>query len=217
MGTTTRLTPTLFDRLHGLLPSGHGARMLWARRIVATVLLCFATALAIRPPPSADTVPVLVAARDLPPGHVLARADLAWRAVPPGLVPGGALHDVADAEGHTLSGGSRTGEPLTDLRIASPALTRLTTGDDGHAAVPIRLADPAVADLLYPGRRVDVIAADSGSARAAVLAERAPVIAIGPPEDRHSKGRLLVVGLPQRQAAAVASAALAQSVTITLR
>lgn len=214
---TTRLTPTLFDRLHGLVPSGHGARMLWVRRIVAAVLLCFAAVLAIRPPPAADTVPVVVAARDLPPGHVLARVDLARRAMPPGLVPGGALRDVADAEGRTLSGGSRAGEPLTDLRLASPALTRLTTGDDGHAAVPIRLADSAIADLLYPGRRVDVIAADSGSAGAAVLAERVPVLAIGPPEDHHSKGRLLVVGLPHQQAAAVASAALAQSVTITLR
>jgi pilus assembly protein CpaB len=159
---------------------------------------------------------VLVAARDLPPGHVLARTDLMRRAIPSDLVPGGVLHDVASAEGRTLSGGSRAGEPVTDVRLASPALTRLTTADDAHAAVPIRLADPAVADLLYPGRKVDVIAADTGPGRAAVLAERAPVIAIGPAEDRHSKGRLLIVGLPQQQAATVASAALTQSVTITL-
>lgn len=214
---TKRLTPTLLDRLHGLAPSGHGARLLWARRIVATVLICFAAALAVRPPPTTETVPVLVAARDLPPGHVLARSDVVRRAMPSALVPGGALHDVANAEGRTLSAGSRSGEPVTDVRLASPALTRLTTGNDGHAAVPIRLADPAVADLLYPGRKVDVIAADNNSGRAAVLAERAPVIAIGPPEDHHRKGRLLVVGLPQQQAATVASAALTQSVTITLR
>lgn len=214
---TKRLTPTLFDRLHALMPAGHSARILWARRLVATLLICVAAALAFHPPPATDTVPVLVAARDLPPGHVLARADVVRRPMPSGLVPGGVLHDFASAEGHTLSGASRQGEPVTDVRLASPALTRLTTADDTHAAVPIRLADPAVADLLYPGRKVDVIAADSGSGRAMVLAERAPVIAIGPAEDRHSKGRLLVVGLPQQQAAAVASAALTQSVTITLR
>lgn len=214
---TNRLTPTLFDRLHALMPAGHGARVLWTRRIAATLLICLAAALAFHPPPATGTVPVLVAARDLPPGHVLARADVVQRAMPSGLVPGGALRDVANAEGRTLSGGSRAGEPVTDVRLASPALTRLTTADDTHAAVPIRLADPAVADLLYPGRRVDVITADSGSGRPVVLAERVPVLATGPVEDRHGKGRLLIVGLPQQQAATVASAALTQSVTITLR
>jgi pilus assembly protein CpaB len=137
--------------------------------------------------------------------------------MPADLVPGGALHDAASAEGRVLSAGSRRGEPVTDVRLASPALTRLTAGDPAHVAVPIRLADSGVADLLHPGRRVDIITADSGSGRAGVLAERVPVITVRPPESHQDKGRLLVVGLPQPLAATVASASLTQSVTVTLR
>jgi pilus assembly protein CpaB len=214
---TTRLNPTLRDRLHGLLPSGHGARLLWARRVVAAVLVLIAAVLAFRPLPGTDTVQVLVAAHDLAPGHLLTRGDIARRAIPANVAPGGVVHDIAGAEGRVLSGAARAGEPITDVRLAGPALMLLTVGDDAHAAVPIRLADPGVADLLYPGRRVDVVAADSGSGNGVVLAERAPVIAVRPAEDRQSKGRLVVVGLPHAQAAAVASASLTQSVTVTLR
>jgi hypothetical protein len=93
----------------------------------------------------------------------------------------------------------------------------MATGNDTHAAVPIRLADPGVADLLHPGRRVDIISAETGSGHAVVLAERAPVLAVRPAENRRDQGRLLVVGLPQQQAATVASASVSQTVTVTLR
>jgi Flp pilus assembly protein CpaB len=212
-----RLDPTLLDRLYGLLPAGHGARILWARRAAATVLVLFAAVLAFRPPPTSRTTPVLVAAHDLAPGRLLTRADVTRRAMPSDLAPHGVLSEVAEAEGHVLSSGSRAGEPITDLHLASPALTRLTTGDPTYTAVPIRLTDPGIADLLYPGRRVDLVTADAGSGRAAVLAERTPVIAVRPAEDQRGKGRLVVVGLPQHQAAIVASLALTKAVTITLR
>jgi pilus assembly protein CpaB len=116
-----------------------------------------------------------------------------------------------------LSGASRTGEPLTDVRLAGPALTRLTVGDSAHASVPIRLADAGVADFLYPGRKVDVITTDPDSARTSILAERVPVLAVRPPESQSERGRLVVVGLPEHQAATVAAASLAKSVTVTLR
>ncbi|CAM00111.1 hypothetical protein SACE_0770 [Saccharopolyspora erythraea NRRL 2338] len=174
-------------------------------------------ALQPRPGPASDGVPVLVAARDLAPGHVLEPDDVARRTMPAELAPGGVLSEVDEATGRVLGTASRSGEPLTDVRLAGPAQTALTTGDPRHAAVPIRLADPDVADLLHPGRRVDIVTTATRSGNSSVLAEQAPVIAVRPTGDRHDQGRLIVVGLPEGLAPAVAAASLTQSVTVTLR
>jgi hypothetical protein len=87
----------------------------------------------------------------------------------------------------------------------------LATGDPNAVAVPVRLTDAAVADLLRPGSRVDVVG-DPG-----VLANDAVVIAVRPSEGVSAKGRLVVVALPRSAAAKVAAASLAQPVTVTLR
>ena len=65
------------------------------------------------------------------------------------------------------------------LRLG-PENTRLTTGRPGTVAVPVRLADPAVADLLTAGTRVDVIAAATPDASDTVLASDATVVTVLP-------------------------------------
>ena len=213
-----RLDPTAWDRVRTAVRGGHSTRMLAIRRFLAAGLILLAGVLAFLPQRgmASSGVPVLIATRDLAPGHVLARGDLERRQLPAGLAPAGVLRDPAAAEGRTLAGAARKGEPLTDVRLAGEALTRLTT-DGTHAAVPLRLADPGVADLLHPGRKVDVVTNAAQSGGASVLAERAPVLAIRPAEGRHEQGRLIVVGLPEQKATEVASASLSQSVTVTLR
>ena len=209
-----RLDPTAWDRVRTAVRGGHSTRMLAIRRFLAAGLILLAGVLAFLPQRgmASSGVPVLIATRDLAPGHVLARGDLERRQLPAGLAPAGVLRDPAAAEGRTLAGAARKGEPLTDVRLAGEALTRLTT-DGTHAAVPLRLADPGVADLL----QVDVVTTAAQSGGASVLAERAPVLAIRPAEGRHEQGRLIVVGLPEQKATEVASASLSQSVTVTLR
>jgi Flp pilus assembly protein CpaB len=189
------------------------------RRVAAAALALVAVALAVKPEPgsAAASVAVLVARHDLAPGRLLDLSDVELRRLPVDLVPTGALREPSAADGRLLSGAARRGEPLTDVRLAGPELTKLATGRDGRAAVPIRLADAGVADLLHPGREVDVITPDTRSDSTSILAERAPVLAVRPPQDRSDQGRLIIVGLPQQQAARVASASLTQSVTVTLR
>ncbi len=212
-----RLDATLGDRVRALLHRGSGNTTLLLRRIAATVLLLLACALALRSyGPAANRVPVLVAEHDLTAGSSLSPADVSVRRVPSTTVPDGALRKPAEVRGRVLAGPARRGAAITDVRLVDAALAAITVGDEARAAVPIRLSDPAVAELLYPGRRVDVIAA-SRSDEAEVLAERAPVIAVRPPEERGDDGRLVVVGLPRQRAPTVASAALTSSVTVTLR
>src|SRR5436190_1516391 len=89
-----------------------------------------------------------------------------------------------------------------------------TVAASAAAAVPIRLADPGVAELLRSGNRVDVVALDQRRGQDTVLATDAVVITVRPagssPGDR---GRLVVVALPRNAATRVAAASLGQPVT----
>ncbi len=215
----TQLGPTLLDRARALLSAGHSARMLMLRKAAATALVLLAGVLALYPRAGSagEQVPVLVTAHELAPGHPLTRHDVVARQFPADAVPQGAFHEFGPLDGRTLIGASRSGEPLTDARLADPASSPLTVGDSSRAAVPIRLTDPGIADFLHPGQRVDIVTDVTHSSQISTLAEAATVIAIRPPEGPREQGRLIVVGLPEEQAASAAAASLNESVTVTLR
>lgn len=198
------------------LPLRGWPRRLAIRRLVAVLLVLAAAVLAIRPQPrDPDTVPMLVAARDLPPGTTLRGTDVTVSLLPPSLRPHSALTDPSEATGRVLAGATTAGEPLTDARLVGPANTALTTGDPSAAAVPFRLADPAVAGLLTPGLRVDVVTV-SQTSEAEVLAANAAVLTVRP-ADETSDGHLVVLALPREEATRVAAASLGRPVAVTLR
>ncbi len=214
-----QLDTRLRDRVRAVWHGAHGGRMVVLRRVAAALLLLLAVVLALRPHQgsASATVPVLTTTHDLLPGHVLTPDDVTVRAVPADVAPRGALRDPGAVDGRVLAGAVRSGEILTDVSFTGPALTRLATGGRDYAAVPIQLAQPGVADLIRPGRRVDVIAAD-GSHHPEILARKAPVLAVRPSGGTEGEeDRSIIVGLPEAEAAAVASASLTRSVTVTLR
>jgi Flp pilus assembly protein CpaB len=190
------------------------------RRLVAVALVVLAGALALRPAGAreADQVDVVVAAHDLSPGSTLTRADLSIHPLPDADVPSGALTGHATVVGRVLASAVRTGEPLTDVRLVGPADTALTTGDPAAATVPVRLADPDVADLLRPGIRVDVVTLDPDRQTDPVLAANATVVTTRATRDAQGQaGRLVLVALPKQFATRLAAASLRQPVTVTLR
>jgi pilus assembly protein CpaB len=220
------------ERLRRLIGTAGWARSLALRRVVAALLTLLAVVLALRPAPAAagPSVGVLVAAHDLPPGVLLTPADLRLAALPPDAVPSGALRDPAAAAGRVLAGPARAGEPLTDVRLLGPENTWLASGDPSAAAVPVRLADAGVAELLHPGTRVDVVALEERSQRDAVLATDAVVLTVRPAGSGAGSspgasvgsaggdhGRLVVVALARAAATKVAAVSLGQPVTVTLR
>jgi Flp pilus assembly protein CpaB len=204
---------TRTTRLRRLLTASSWARTILIRRVAAALLgvLALALAAATLLHGREHAVPVLVAARDVPAGSTLSPDDVRIRDLPAAYAPAGALPEPGAAVGRILTGSARTGEPLTDVRLVGRESTLLATGDPNAVAVPVRLTDAAVADLLRPGSRVDVVG-DPG-----VLANDAVVIAVRPSEGVSAKGRLVVVALPRSAAAKVAAASLAQPVTVTLR
>lgn len=195
-------------------------RAVLVRRCVAGVLVAVAAVLALSPGAGGGTAQVVVAARDLAPGSVVAAADLTVATWPADLVPAGVV-GVAAAEGRVLAGALRAGEPLTDLRLAGAALAAAATGLPDAAAVPVRLADPDVAALLTPGVRVDVVAAAPEGGEPTVLADSAVVLTVlepgGTPAGSSGRGRSALVALPRELATRVAAASLSDQVAVTLR
>ncbi|SHG57563.1 SAF domain-containing protein [Streptoalloteichus hindustanus] len=213
------LSPPLRDRVRGLLHGGWGRPVL-LRRALAGALTLLALVLALHPPPGRppDTGPVLVAARDIAPGALIQPADVAQRRAAADSAPAHALQEPAQAVGRVLAGAARAGEPLTDVRLAGPEFTELVTRRGAAAAVPVRLADPDVADLLRPGSRVDVVSLAPDRAGPAVLAADAVVVAVRPASGTPANpGRLVVVGVAREEATRVTAASLSQGVAVTLR
>jgi Flp pilus assembly protein CpaB len=183
------------------------------RRVAAAALVLLAAALALRPSTSADaTTPMLVAAHDLAAGTTLRAADVEVVRLPAELRPPAALTKPREAEGRILAGATTTGEPLTRARLLG------STRDPTTAAVPFRLADPAVAALLVPGARVDVVTVSPTAGEPIVLATNATILTVRKAkEGPTSEGHLVVIALPREEAAQVAAASLGQPVAVTLR
>ncbi|MEV5651248.1 RcpC/CpaB family pilus assembly protein [Nocardia sp. NPDC052254] len=143
-----------------------------ARRLSAVALAALAAVLALRGDPAAHRRSVVIAARELTPGRILAAEDLRRTELPAAVVPAGAVTDPAQLLGATSTGAVHTGEILTDLRIVSPRLAVAATGAAEARIVPMRLADNAVTAILRPGDRVDVVAADDPPADSGPHAQR---------------------------------------------
>lgn len=217
------LSPLLRERLRNLLGHGSWRRTLVLRRLTAGMLVLLAAALALRPDgmPTQPTQPLLVTARDLAPGTSLTTSDVREVSVPASLRPAAALHSMDQVAGRVLAGPASAGEPLTEARLVGPRNTRLSTGGPDAVAVPVRLADPVVAELLAPGTRVDVVTVGPRGAAETPLASNATVVTVRPDDSTGplagKPGRLVVIALPRESATRVASISLSQPVTVTIR
>lgn len=151
------------------------------RRLLAAVLTVVAVlaALHVLAPPDPPRVAVLVAARDLPSGTVLTRADLRTVAYPPGTAPATALGrtDAGEVVGRTVAAPLAAGEPVLRLRLVGPDLAAAYAP---RVPLPVRLPDAAVADLLRVGDRIDLLVSDpqARDAGATVVASGVPVLAV---------------------------------------
>jgi Flp pilus assembly protein CpaB len=190
------------------------------RRLLAAVLTAVAVAAGLRAvePPPAPTAPLLVAARDLPPGEVLGAEDLQTLPVDPGVPPSGVV-PLEEALGRTLAAPVRRGEPVTDVRLVSAGLLATTPG---LAAVPLRIPDPGVVGLLSVGDVVDVLAtpprggtAETVAADVTVLALPAGADAEAPPMGGGAPpGRLVVLGADAVTARELSGASVTAYLTV---
>lgn len=148
---------------------------LWRTRFLV-VALCLAVVAssaidALRPEPPA-TVAVVVAARALAAGAVLDAADVRTAQAPLDSAPELAARRQAEVLGSSTAVPLTAGTPLVPGVLAPDDLA----GPPGTVVAAVRLADPAVAELLAAGMRVDVLAATPEGERGTVVASRALVL-----------------------------------------
>jgi Flp pilus assembly protein CpaB len=187
------------------------------RRLIAALLTGIAVAAGVHAAagPAPATVPVQVAARDLPAGARIGAADLETVRFAPGSAPEAAADDPV---GEVLAAPLRSGEPVTDVRLVGP---ELTAGRPDLVAVPVRLPDPGMVALLDVGDRIDLLATDPQAGGATAVATDVPVLAIPGADDQTSAsglpGRLVVVGAEATEVNALAEAVVRSVVTYTWR
>ena len=149
--------------------------VLTRRRSLAALLVAAATAAGIQavaaPPPA--TVPVVVAARDLPAGATLTDDDLEAVDWPARLAPEDRRARVAGLVGGELVSPLAAGEPVTGPRLLGASLA---DASPGLTALPLRLPDPGVVELVRPGDRIDLIATDPADGGSRQLASDVLVV-----------------------------------------
>lgn len=222
--SSRNLGPSWTDRLSEFTRPGW-ARTVVIRRVGAAALACLALALLVRGDPGSDRSPVVVAAHDLQPGRVLTDSDVELVQREAGSLPDGTVTAVSEVSGHTLSGPTRAGEPLTDLRVLGPRLAAAAAGVEDARIVPLRLADPAVAELLREGDRVDILTVDPDmpsnpdrTPDATILAAGAVVVLVTPSTTgREQRDRVVMLALPASEATTVAAASLTHAITVTFQ
>lgn len=173
----------------------------------ATAVLASLHAASPAPPP---TRTVWTAAHPLGTGTVLTPDDLARSAWAPGTVPEGALGDPRAAVGRVLAAPMSRGEPFTTARTLGGGLL---AGYPGTTAVPLRVTDAAVVDLLRVGDRVSFVVVDpDGRTPPQALVDDVAVVAIpraGTGLASGTPGRLVVAAVPSALATEVAGRAAA--------
>jgi Flp pilus assembly protein CpaB len=143
-------------------------RILWRWRFaLASAALGLAVALTVhllRPPPP-PTVDVAVTARPVTAGTELTRDDVVVRAVAADLAPPGAMRTVRGLLGRSAVVGLPAGTPLHATLVSDDGVS--AAAPHGTVVVPVRLSDEAVAALLRPGDRVDLLAGTTSGSESA--------------------------------------------------
>lgn len=159
---------------------------------------------------------VLTASHDVASGVVLRPTDVTFTAFDPRSVPAGVVGERV-ALGRTTASPLRRGEPVTDVGLVAPSLL---DGYPGLVGVPVRIGDAGAVRLLRVGDRIDLLAADPrGETRAEVIGRGLPVLAIpriAPEAPGLTTGALVVVGVPDGAARAVAQASVSAFLSIVL-
>jgi Flp pilus assembly protein CpaB len=205
--------PTVLQRLRCAARRVRRA-VLRRRRLLAALCALVAVWAGLRATaaPAVPLVEVTVAAHDLGAGTLLAPGDLTTVGFPPGTVPAGHIRDPV---GRQLAGPVRRGEPITDAALVGSSLVR---DRPDLVALPVRLPDTAMAELLRVGDEVDVVSADPQGGPAATVARDALVLALPPPPSDATAdglpGRVVVLGVRQTEVTAVSSATVTHFLTV---
>ncbi|WP_417216108.1 Flp pilus assembly protein CpaB [Arthrobacter sp.] len=195
------------------------------RRPLAAALaaLAVAASLSALAPEHTATVPVVVAARDLPAGAVLQASSLRISHLASQALPPDVFASTESVTGQQLALPVAAGSPLGSAMLVGPGL--LTGTAPGTVAVPVRPSDTETIGLLAPGQLVDVVLSEGNgyerSVDSTVIAHRVPVLWVpsgssGSWLEAGDTAGMVVVAASQRDSAALAGAAARGKIFLVL-
>ena len=165
----------------------------------------------------ADGTEVLVAARAIAGGAVVAASDLQVVRLPASGVPEGAITDPEQAVGRVVVAEVPTRRVLT----GSDLLGAAGLVGSGMVALPVRFGEAGTVGLLDVGNRIDILGPTAGTEAYGVVAAAVRVVAIPKGEDTGlldgGQAELVLVEVSSAQAAAIAAAASVSSLSFALR
>ena len=171
------------------------------------------TAISATVPDGPPRTPVVTAAARLTGGTVLTAADLEVHDLVTADLPAGAVRDPVGLVGRTLAAPVPEGQVVTELAVVGSQAGVATD----HLLAPLRLADIGLTSLLRPGDVVDIIAADSQTTKAAVVARSVRVVTVPAVDEAaatETPGGLVLVEVSSTTATDLARAAAAGTVSI---
>lgn len=161
-----------------LFPSRRRVRALaWRLRFLAAAVCCGLAAVVMThalSPPAPATTAVVVAARSVAAGTVLGPDDVRVRRIPARLVPDGSFASLDEVIGRTTSVAVTAGLPLVDTLTGHGSTADIAPA--GTVVAPIRL-DPAIAELLTPGDRVDLLGTSDPIGQSGEVPDSGPYLA----------------------------------------
>src|SRR3954471_8506936 len=162
-------------------------------------------------------VRIVVAKRDIAPGHALEAADLTTAAFPPDSVPRGSFRQENELHGRVAALQVIQGQPMLDSFLA---MTGAGSGAQaivppGMRAVPVEVNEfSGVAGLRVPGCRVDVVSTlpdqQTKISIARTIVQNVKVLAVGQKLTVNNAGA-------KNESAMSAEAAVARSVTLLVK
>ncbi|WPF66781.1 MULTISPECIES: SAF domain-containing protein [unclassified Corynebacterium] len=185
----------MFSRLLVILRTPGWRRTALLRRSAAACLFLLALVLALKP----QGTPALFFRAEVGTGQEIAAEHVEIRRVPAAVLPATALRDAEEALGKVLIAPAVPGEPVTPSRLLTP------TSLAGKVAVPVPLSAP---EIMHHGDVVSVVARGENDLPD-VIAEQATVL-LPPGPDNPT----VLLSLPEKDAARVASAALSTPLTV---
>ena len=196
----------------------------WVPLIIAVILGLIAAKvgrdlLVSRKDSGGDTthVRIVVAKRDIAPGHTLEAGDLATAAFPPDSVPRGSFREEAQLNGRVAAIQVIKGQPLLDsfLAMQGSGAGAQAIVPPGMRAVTLEVNETSgVAGLLVPGCRVDVVSTlpdqQTKISIARTIVQNVKVLAVGQRLTVNNAGA-------KNESAMSAEAAVARSVTLLVK
>lgn len=177
----------------------------------------------------APTIGVVVAARDMEPGHQLAAQDVRLIDWPATALPEGFANATAEVVGRGLLAPVRVNEPLLSTKLAGPngGVGLQATIEPGRRGVAVRVNDViGVAGWIQRGVRVDVLVTlDQGlevsNPVTKVVLQDVPVLSAGPTmqeqQDEAIQTSTVILGVTPEESEKLALAATKGQIQLALR